>query len=134
MDNNILITIIVATLGSSALFEFFRYLISRRDSKSDKYIEIITEIAGLRKDIVELHGDVDKIEAINARIRILEASDEIRMRVKHSEEWFNQVNEDITTYQRYCKKNPEFQNNRAVHAIENVNDAYKHALSTNDFL
>lgn len=134
MDSSVVVTIVAATLSSSALFEFIRYLITRKDNDKTEYNAIISEIAGLRQDIVDLHGDVDKMEAVNARIRILEASDEIRRRVKHSEEWFIQINEDITTYNRYCLANPTFKNNRAVHAIDNVNNAYKSALAENDFL
>lgn len=134
MENHIITTIIVATLGSTALFEFLKYLLTRKDNKGEQFKQIMDEISKLRDEVTKLQDNMSKFEAVSARIRILNASDEIRMKVRHSEEWFNQVNEDITTYNRYCSKNPSFKNNKAVHAIENINYAYKHALQNNDFL
>ena len=134
MDNSSAITILCSILGSSAVFAFVQFLIARSDNKNDKFAQIVSEIAGLRKDISELHGDVDKIEAVNARIRILDASDQIRRKVKHSEEYFNQINDDITAYKNYCNSHPGFMNNKALHAIENINKVYAKALEENDFL
>lgn len=132
--NDTVLTIVCSILGSSAIFAFVQFIIARHDNRNDKFAQIVTELAAIRKDITELHGYVDKIEVINARIRILDASDQIRRKVKHSEEYFNQINDDITLYNQYCDKNPGFKNNRAVHAIENINRVYAEALKSNDFL
>ena len=75
-----------------------------------------------------------KINADTRRVRILRGSDEIKLKVRHSEEWFDQTNEDITEYERYCEEHPGYKNNRAVHAIANINQAYQKALNDNDFL
>ncbi len=134
MNESTVLAIVTSILGSSAIFAFVQFIIARHDNKNDRFAQIVSEIAGLRKDIIELHGDVDKIEAVNARIRILDASDQIRRKVKHSEEYFNQINDDITLYNKYCDDHPGFKNNRAVHAIENINRVYAKALEENDFL
>lgn len=134
MNNPISITILISVLGSSALFGFIQYIINRRDTRSDKYSKILVELTNIRSDMTNIRGEMRKIEAVNARIRILDASDQIRMRVKHSEEYFNQINEDITLYNRYCQDNPTFRNNRAAHAIDNINRVYAEALRDNDFL
>jgi len=126
--------IAISIISSAAIFTFVQFLISRHDQKSDKLASILLEIQDIRKDITNLHVEVDKIEAQNARIRILDASDQIRRKVKHSEEYFNQINDDITAYNRYCDKHPEFANNKAKHAIENINKAYQHAIEADDFL
>ena len=126
--------IVISIISSAAIFTFIQFLISRHDLKSDKLASILLELQDMRKDISELHLEVDKIEAQNARIRILDASDQIRRKVKHSEEYFNQINDDVTAYKRYCDKHPEFVNNKAKHAIENIDRAYQHAIQSNDFL
>lgn len=134
MTESIVVTLVCSILGSSAVFGLIQFIVQRYDSHHDRYASVLTEISGLRKDIEALHGDVDKIAVVNARIRILDASDQIRRKVKHSEEYFNQINDDITLYNRYCDAHPDFKNNRAVHAIENINRAYAQTLANNDFL
>ena len=134
MTTNEFITILLAVLGSSALFEFLRFMISRKDEKSKSMDSCYNALMELRKDVASVHSDIDKLEAMNSRIRILQASDEMRRKLKHSEEYFIQLNDDITLYNKYCADHPDFRNNRAVHAVENINRVYSELLKTNDFL
>ena len=134
MTTNEFITILLAVLGSSALFEFLRFMISRKDDKIKSMDHCYNALMDIRKDVASLHSDIGKLEAMNSRIRILQASDEMRRKLKHSEEYFIQLNDDITLYNKYCADHPEFKNNRAVHAIENINRVYSELLKTNDFL
>lgn len=134
MGHTIFVTILCSVIGSSAVFGFIQFMVSRYDSKHDKYGKILDQLSNLRKDIYNLHNDIDHVNAVNARIRILQASDQIRRGTKLSEEYYNQINDDITTYNNYCEDNPSFKNNRAIHAVSNVNRAYSEALKDNDFL
>lgn len=139
------LTILVSILGSSAVFGFIQFLIQRKDRRSELFISIDTKIDKLFNRFDELSAKVDAndkkmLDAVelasvkNARVRILQASDEIRRTVMHSEEYFDQLHEDITLYQNYCREHPSFQNNKAVHAIENINDAYQKCLKEDLFL
>ena len=69
-----------------------------------------------------------------ARRRILRFADEIRSRVKHSKEFFDDMLQDISFYKNYCKENPKFENEKAVMAIELIEETYKKCLRENDFL
>lgn len=69
-----------------------------------------------------------------ARRRILRCADEIRSKVKHSKEYFDDILADISFYKNYCKENPEFENEKAVMAIELIEETYKRCLRENDFL
>lgn len=40
----------------------------------------------------------------------------------------------IDDYERYCEEHPEYPNNRAVLAIENIREVYKERLKKRDFL
>lgn len=40
----------------------------------------------------------------------------------------------IDDYERYCEEHPEYPNNRAVLAIENIRAVYKERLKKRDFL
>lgn len=68
------------------------------------------------------------------RNRILLFGDEARRGVKHSEEHFNQVLEDITDYELYCSKHPEFPNEKAVITCRRIKEIYEKCLIDKDFL
>ena len=69
-----------------------------------------------------------------ARRRILRCADEIRSKVKHSKEFFDDILADISFYKNYCKENPKFENEKAVMAIELIEETYKKCYRENDFL
>lgn len=69
-----------------------------------------------------------------ARRRILRCADEIRSKVKHSKEYFDDILADISFYKNYCKENPKFENEKAVMAIEMIEETYKKCLRENNFL
>ena len=139
--------LVIATsiVGSSAIFGFIQFLITRKDNRRSKIDSMMTKLDTLNTSIHALSDRVDRKDdelravieenkAVTARVRILQASDEIRHKLKHSKEWFDQINEDITFYEAYCAAHPQFKNNQAVHAIANVNEVYANALRCNDFL
>ena len=150
------LTIVLSIVGSSAVFGFIQFLITRKDNRNEK-------LDNLSKDIKEVNGTVAKLSddmtkkiddlseemragdeklrqesmktvADTRRVRILRGSDEIKLKIRHSEEWFDQMNDDITEYENYCATHPGYKNKKAVHAILNVGQAYERALNTNDFL
>lgn len=96
----------------------------------------------------ELEKKVDKLEkadkkqdeeraednVLEARRRILRFADECRRHEKHSEEYFNNVLEDISAYKDYCREHPLFENEKAVIAMGFIEDIYKHCIETDDFL
>lgn len=156
MSGSDMLQIILAVIGSSSLTSFFQFLITRKDKKSDTMNEVITKIDSvdhkvddgfvaidatinaLREDMntndESLRSSLEAAKATTARVRILRASDEIRHKMRHSKEWFDQLNDDITFYETYCRDHPEFVNNKAKHAIDNINAVYAKALKENDFL
>ena len=74
---------------------------------------------------------MDKIEegdAKNARYRI------IRHNVRHTEEHFNQIIDDIDTYEKYCRTHPKFPNGKGVHSVANVKKIYEKCSDENSFL
>lgn len=73
-------------------------------------------------------------DAKSARRRILSCADELRRGVEHSQEFFDDVLQDISYYNNYCKENPDFENMKAVVAIEFIKETYQHCLKENKFL
>ena len=97
---------------------------------------------GLRKALVgALETRVTAMEAKNdlefakiARARIQRFSDECYNSVKHSKEHFEQVFDDVKSYETYCKAHPEFENHKTVEAVEIIKNAYHKCLQEHKFL
>ena len=151
-----ILTILLSIVGSSAVFGFIQFMITRKDNKNEKLDKLSKDIgevkSKLSNDIDEVKSSVKELSdtvdkklsdlseeimrtvADTRRVRILRGSDEIKLKMRHSEEWFDQMNEDITEYEKYCESHPGYKNNKAVHAIANINSVYAKALDENDFL
>lgn len=100
-----------------------------------------TAIDSLETKIDVMTNSVDKLQhsndvgmALTWRYRILRFDDEIRHDEKHTKEHFDQILEDITDYERYCKENPDFPNDKAKLAIENIREIYLKCSREKTFL
>lgn len=82
----------------------------------------------------DLNEKMDANEAKTARYRILRFDDEIRHKIRHSKEHFDQIIEDVDTYERYCQDHPRFPNEKAVSATDNVKRTYEKCKAENSFL
>ena len=135
MSWELVVTIVGSVLGATGLFNFLQFLIKRKDDSAAGNKKMAEELDSIKKEIKGIIELIDRNEAINARIRILQAADGIRhSTIKHSEEYFDQLNDDITRYETYCNEHEGFKNNKAAHAIKYVNETYHAALTNNDFL
>ena len=76
----------------------------------------------------------DERNADMHRARILQFNTELLRGIRHTEEDFNEILYNIDCYERYCEEHPEYPNNRAVLAIENIREVYKERLKRRDFL
>lgn len=82
----------------------------------------------------DLNEKMDANEAKTARYRILRFDDEIRHKMRHSKEHFDQIIEDVDTYERYCQDHPRFPNGKAVSATDSVKRTYEKCKDENSFL
>lgn len=103
--------------------------------------EMLGKLSELEKKVDRLEDidkrqneERDKENALEARRRILRFADECRRKEKHSEEYFNNVLEDISSYKDYCTNHTSFENEKAVIAISIVEEAYRHCCENDDFL
>lgn len=98
-------------------------------------------IDSLEVKIDHMSKSVDKLQisndtgmALTWRYRILRFDDEIRHDEKHTKEHFDQILEDITAYERYCKDHPDFPNDKAKLAIKNIKEVYLRCAKERTFL
>ena len=76
----------------------------------------------------------DRRNADGHRTRTLHFNNELLRGIEHTKEEFIEALAEIDAYERYCAAHPEYPNNRAVLAIENIRSNYKERLQKHDFL
>lgn len=76
----------------------------------------------------------DRRMAESHRTRILHFNNELLRDIGHTHEEFREVLSEIDDYEEYCKGHPDYPNNRAVLAIENIRAVYMERLKRRDFL
>lgn len=103
--------------------------------------EVMEQVQDLKKTVSELQTEVQQIQkeeelerARQARQRILRFNDEILFEKRHSKEHFDEILDDIDTYEEYCREHEDYENNKAVLAIATIREVYKDCLKTHDFL
>lgn len=123
------ITLLAAIFGGGALLTFVQFLIQRKDNNIldavravDKKLDTVKEEVDNRLNV--LHRELEDEAAKNSRIRILKFSEEIQRGLKHSKEAFDQVHADIDSYNRHCRKYPDYPNSRAEDAIAYIEKLY----------
>ena len=86
--------------------------------------EVLAKQDRLGADLADLRSTVDERAAKDSRVRILRFGDEILHGVDHSKEHFDQILQDITEYDQYCKDHPDFKNNMTQITTRKIMDTY----------
>lgn len=141
-----LTAILLAAMAAPGFWELLKFIIQKiQETFSDRKKVTIEEISdklddqgrklnSLEKQFTEKTVEDEEREAKAARRRILRADDEIRVGVKHSKDFFDDVLRDIDYYEEYCANHPHFKNRCAESAIRNVAETYDACKSHNNFL
>lgn len=96
--------------------------------------DVTRELAEI-KDKLESHITMDDHRnADSHRTRILHFNNELLRSINHTKEEFIEALAEIDAYERYCDEHPDYPNNRAVLAIENIWESYRERLQKHDFL
>lgn len=96
--------------------------------------EVLDQVADLKKDLDDFKKEAELERVRQARQRILRFNDEILFEKRHSKEHFDEILDDITLYERYCREHKEYENNKAVLAISTIKEVYQDCMDTHDFL
>ena len=96
--------------------------------------DVLREIQETRSRL-DAHIKADEeYNADTIRSRILRFNNELIRDVPHTKEDFIDILADIDFYEEFCRKHPDYKNNRAVHAIANIGRVYDERLQKHDFL
>ena len=132
MDISVEVALIAAAasvfgVALKGLFDCILERIRRKHGKVDQITRIENKLdAHIASDAV------DKADA--ARARILRFGDEVKQRIEHTEEHWDEILSDIDKYENYCASHDGYKNNKAGSTIRYLKDVYQHLLETNNFL
>lgn len=96
--------------------------------------DVLAKLDETRK-ILDEHIKTD--DARNAdlhRSKILQFNNELLRDIPHTREDFIEILAEIDFYEKYCDTHPEYENNRATHAVANIKRVYDDRLIKHDFL
>lgn len=96
--------------------------------------DVIEELRETRSRL-DAHIKADnEYNADARRTRILRFNNELIRDIPHTREDFIDILADIDFYEDFCRKNPDYMNNRAAHAIANIGRVYDERLKKHDFV
>ena len=96
--------------------------------------DINGRVDSLSKKVDDLEK-ADELERVRfARQRILRFNDEILCNQRNYKEHFDEILDDITTYEHYCNTHKDYENDKAVLAITTIREVYRECMKTHDFL
>lgn len=98
------------------------------------HADMYRELAEIKQKLEEHVVMDDRRTADGHRTRILHFNNELLRDIPHTREEFFEVLNEIKAYEDYCDEHPEYPNNRAVMAIENIRECYKERQRRRDFL
>lgn len=102
--------------------------------------EVLKEVKELKLEQEKTRSKIDdhikkddEKRADERRASILRFNNELIRDIPHTKEEFVEILKDIDVYERYCREHPDYENNRAVHAIANIGRVYDERLKKHDF-
>ena len=96
--------------------------------------DLLDAVNKLSAEMDEIREDMARGKAENQRTKIIRFGSEIRLREKHTKDYFDEIMTDITEYEKYCDTHPDFKNNITSASSEIIKETYKRCLEENSFL
>lgn len=149
MTTEQLTAIILAAIAAPGFWDILKSLVDRALNRkrvtNEEIAEALDEIQqatkghqkdidGLKESIAQMRESEDVKDAQAARRRILRFNDELLRDVEHSKEYFDDILEDVATYDRYCQSDPNFKNGKTVMAEKNIQRCYEQCMEKHSFL
>ena len=99
----------------------------------DRLATLEGEQKEIKSELVAQKALSDKREANGWRADILRFNMELVEHTRHTREDYIEILDVIGKYEAYCDSHKDYENNRAVHAISNIERCYDDRLKNNDF-
>lgn len=109
--------------------------IKNNANKTNEEIQKLnTNLNSIKGELKEHIKDNEWHEAKQTRIRILRFYDECCAGQNHSENHFEEVLDDIDSYEAYCASHPDYHNNKGKIAMYTIRKIYLEKKEKNNFL
>ena len=132
---------IVLSFVSSVVVAFIAIIptiISNRKKTQDSIKEgneaTKRQIEAVKSDFDSHVKEYEEVKARSQRYRILRFYDEMCEKRLHSESHFEDILDDIDSYEAYCAGHPKFRNSRGQAAMEAIKTAYADIKANGGFL
>lgn len=96
--------------------------------------EVLQKVGKLEADVKDMRASMDEQSARDARSEILRFGDELLHDMKHSKEAFDDILDQITRYDEYCRLHPDFKNKRTEKTSEHIQKTYDKCMDERSFL
>ena len=96
--------------------------------------DVLSKLDETRKTLDEHIKTDDARNADLHRSRILQFNNELLRDIPHTREDFIEILAEIDFYEKYCDTHPDYENNRATHAVAHIKRMYDERLIKHDFL
>lgn len=107
-------------------------------TRLDDVCNVVTQVEQNQKIITDKLTENEKRDGLqNAdlhRYRILRFNTELLRSVSHTKEEFDEILYSVSEYETFCREHPDYENNRANLAIENIKSVYLKRMRMRDFL
>ena len=113
---------------------FNRGLREKIDEQGEQISDLADKMNNVEEKITDVKKEVTASDAKVARYRILRFEDEVRHGTLHTKEHYDQIIDDINTYEAFSKDNKWFRNNQAYWAIDTIKQKYAEHNKDNSFL
>lgn len=127
--SEIIITIVCALIASSGFWAFLSNVVQK-----PHIVAILEEVAEVSNRVTSLSDMVEKNNADTSRTRILRFDDELYNGIRHSQEYFNQILDEVDLYEHYCETHPEYKNSRTVEATKHIREVYQKCRDEHSFV
>lgn len=129
----IILAVVVAIIGSTAIANLIIFFVSRKDGKSKDLSEIKADIKGMKTDIENIRNGQEEQKAATARIQILRFADELSDGKDFVKGHYDDIYEAMNIYNHYCEKNPDFRNDQTVDSQTLIRKKYLEHSEKGDF-
>ena len=142
VNESAFLAILLACIAAPGFWDFLKSMFDKLLGRKRVTLEEIDQkldsqqkdIDGLKNSFTTFNGEEAEKDAQGARRRILRFNDELLRNVDHSKEYFDDILEDVRTYEDYCQSHPKFQNGKTVMADKNIKRCYEQCMEKQSFL
>lgn len=129
----IIVAIVVAIIGSTAIANLIIFFVNRKDGKSNDLSEIKADVKAVKTEIEDIKNGQDEQKAATARIQILRFADELADGKDFIKGHYEDIYEAMRIYNAYCKKRPDFVNDLTVDSQALIRKRYQEHMDNSDF-